>query len=224
MLCGLLRSTLPLLLTSSLPARPTSLDTLLSADKPVTVRAAKIFEADGLRGAPPGTGAGAGAATPATPFGTGAAAAPPFLSALGAPALTPPLFLSALGAAAGALGAPPRRFASAGTARSRPRVVGRTPRGSDTSSGTYSAAAAPVGYFDVSVSTSGEVGLGAMALRGRAAGAVAGAGACAGAGAGADAGAGAGAGAVAGAITGAIAGAVAGRGEARGSAVGCASH
>lgn len=212
MLCGLLRSTLPLLLTSSLPARPTSLETLPSADKPVAVRAARIFDADGLCNGLTGVGAGAAVAAAAvflgmasdtlarplffSGFGAGATAAaadffgtargtlaPPLLSLFGALAaaaiffgtaagwLAAPLFLSALGA-------PPRRFASAGTARSRPRLVGRTPRGSDTSSGTYSAAAAPVGYFDVSVSTSGEGGVGAMARRGaRAAGAAAGVGA-----------------------------------------------
>jgi hypothetical protein len=44
----------------------------------------------------------------------------------------------------------------------RPAVVGLMPLGRLTSSGTYSDAAAPVGYFDVSVSTSGESGSGAI--------------------------------------------------------------
>jgi len=137
MLCGLLRRTVPLLRTRSEPARPTSLDTLPSAERPVAVRATSARDVDGRAG------------STAAVLAVAAVAPIPALALLRCP--LPPF------------GVPFRRLMNPALARRRPPVVGLTPRGSDTSSGMYRSAAAPVGYLEVSVSTSGESGVGAMA-------------------------------------------------------------
>lgn len=136
MLCGLFLSTLALLFTpyaTELPADAT----LLSTFRPCLSPFAVAGLATGLSLA---TGAGAGFMGCCTAGFMGAVCVVGFVGFCVAE----------------------RRFIRPILAFNLPPVVGLTPRGRLQSSGTYSAAAAPVGYFDVSVRMSGESGSGAI--------------------------------------------------------------